>query len=58
MTRTGRPKVSDMERKEIKYSIRMDADTEKRLQMYCKEQGLTKGEAIRRAIIQMLDKKE
>lgn len=58
MTRTGRPKVSDMERKEIKYSIRMDVETERRLQMYCKERGLTKGEAIRRAILQMLEKEE
>ena len=48
MTRTGRPKVEKP--KDIKYSIRIDAETEKRLEKYCKKNGITKGEAIRQGI--------
>lgn len=54
MTRTGRPKAEKP--KEIKYSIRMDAETEQRLKEYCEKTGITKGEAIRRAIHLLLDK--
>lgn len=55
MTRTGRPKAENP--KEIKYSIRMDAETEQRLKEYCENQGITKGEAIRQAIRLLLETK-
>lgn len=48
MAKTGRPKVEKP--KEIKYSIRMDAETEQRLEAYCESHNITKGEAIRRAV--------
>ena len=44
----GRPKVDNP--KGIRYSIRLDAEMEKSLEAYCKEQAITKGEAIRRAV--------
>lgn len=46
--RTGRPKAEKP--KEIRYSIRLDAETEARLQEYCKRNGITRGEAIRKGI--------
>lgn len=55
MTRTGRPKAENP--KEIKYSIRMDAETEQRLKEYCEKHGITKGEAIRQAIQLLLETK-
>lgn len=48
MSPAGRPKADKP--KDIKYSIRLDAETEKKLQDYCKRNGITKGEAIRRGI--------
>ena len=54
MTRTGRPKAEKP--KDIKYSIRIDAETEQRLKEYCEKHGITKGEAIRQAILLLLDK--
>lgn len=56
MPRTGRPKVDHP--KEIRYSIRLDAETESRLQQYCNEKGITKGAAIRQGINLLLDKKK
>lgn len=50
MVRTGRPQVAENKRKSIKYSIRLDSEMEKRLVAYCDKNGITKGEAIRRAI--------
>jgi hypothetical protein len=44
----GRPKAEKP--KEIKYSIRTDAETERRLEAYCNAEGITKGEAYRRGI--------
>ena len=44
----GRPKV--LKPKSVKYSIRLDEDTEARLISYCNRHGITKGEAIRRGI--------
>lgn len=49
----GRPKSENP--KNIRYSIRFDASLENRLTEYCKKQGLKKGEAIRRAVIMLLD---
>ncbi len=46
--RTGRPKIENP--KSIKYSIRLDDETEQKLKDYCEKYGITKGEAIRRGI--------
>lgn len=46
--RTGRPKVDNP--KAIKYSIRLDVETEKALKEYCEKNNITKGEAIRKGI--------
>lgn len=56
MPRTGRPKVDHP--KEIRYSVRLDNETENKLQKYCNERGITKGEAIRQGINLLLGKKE
>lgn len=50
--RTGRPKTDKP--KEIRYSIRLDAETEGALKRYCEKHEITRGEAVRRAIIQLL----
>lgn len=50
--RTGRPKVDKP--KDIRYSIRIDAETEERLQKYCEKHCITKGEAIRQGIYLLL----
>ena len=49
----GRPKVSNP--KIIKYSIRLDSETENRLVDYCERKNITKGEAIRRGINLLVD---
>lgn len=54
--RTGRPKAESP--KSIKYSIRLDELTEKRLVEYCNVHGITKGEAIRQGIYLLLDTKK
>lgn len=53
MTPAGRPFSSNP--KSIKYSIRLDADTENRLIAYCEKHEIKKGEAIRRAIELLLN---
>ena len=50
----GRPKAENP--KAVQYSIRLDAETERKLAEYCAEQGITKGEAIRRGIQLLLEK--
>ena len=55
-TKMGRPKVDNP--KDIRYSIRLDADTEQRLQTYCAEHQLTRGKAIRKAIEMLFDEKK
>lgn len=55
MTPAGRPLSNNP--KSVKYSIRLDSDTEKRLETYCDNHGITKGEAIRRAIDLLLNSK-
>ncbi len=52
----GRPKAENP--KNIKYSIRLDAETEIKLQEYCNTHGITKGEAIRRGIHLLLSDKK
>lgn len=54
--RTGRPKAENP--KDIRYSIRLDAETESRLQEYCEKHGITKGEAIRQGIHLLLAQKK
>ena len=46
--RTGRPKVDNP--KDTRFSVRLDAETDKRLTGYCAKHGITKGEAIRRGL--------
>ena len=46
--RTGRPKVDNPNN--IRTGVRLDAETMKRLEAYCKANGITKGEAIRKGI--------
>ena len=48
MKKMGRPKADKP--KEIKYSVRTDAETERRLAAYCTAHGISKGEAYRRGI--------
>lgn len=50
----GRPKAEKP--KEIKYSIRTDEETERRLERYCSERNVTKGEVYRRALGEFLDR--
>lgn len=54
--RTGRPKAENP--KAIRYSIRLDEETERRLQEYCETHNITKGEAIRKGIHMLLSQKE
>ena len=56
MSPAGRPKAENP--KDVKYSIRLDAETEKRLQQYCVEHSITKGEAIRQGIYLLLGQDE
>ena len=54
--KTGRPKAANP--KDIRYSIRLDAETEKHLVNYCIKHKITKGEAIRKGIHLLLVKKK
>lgn len=54
--RTGRPKVD--EPKDIRFSIRIDDDTNKKLDDYCEKNGIAKAEAIRKGIHLLLSQKE
>lgn len=47
-TKMGRPKVDNP--KDVRYSIRLDADTERRLEAYCVRRNVTKCAAIREAL--------
>ena len=53
--RKGRPKVD--EPKDIRFSIRIDDDTNKKLDDYCEKNGITKAEAIRKGIHLLLSQK-
>ena len=46
--RTGRPKVDNP--KDVKLTIRLDLETEKKLQEYCNVHNISRGEAIRQGI--------
>lgn len=56
MSPVGRPKADKP--KDIRYSIRLDAETELKLQGYCAEHNITKGEAIRQGIHLLLQQKK
>jgi len=56
MSPAGRPKADKP--KDIRYSIRLDSETELKLQNYCTEHDITKGEAIRRGIHLLLQQKK
>lgn len=53
--KVGRPKVNNP--KTIKFSIRLDVDTEQKLLKYCKKHEISKGEAIRQGINLLLENK-
>lgn len=53
--RTGRPKAENP--KETRFSIRIDAETDKKLVKYCENHGISKGEAIRQGIHLLLSQK-
>lgn len=52
----GRPKAENP--KNIRYSIRLDEETENKLSEYCKKNNISKGEAIRRGIHLLLKTKK
>jgi len=52
----GRPKAEKP--KNIRYSIRLDAETEDRLIAYSQKHNITKGEAIRKGIELLLSKEK
>ncbi len=54
LKKMGRPKTDKP--KEIKYSIRTDEETERKLIAYCTKKGITKGEAYRKGIELLLEK--
>ena len=56
MSPVGRPKSENP--KQSRFSIRLDEETEKRLEVYCEQHKITKGEAIRRGIPLLLAQKE
>jgi Ribbon-helix-helix protein, copG family. len=51
----GRPKADNP--KDIKFSIRLDEETNKQLDEYSEKHHIRKAEAIRKAIFQLLGKK-
>ncbi|MBQ7975876.1 MAG: CopG family transcriptional regulator [Clostridia bacterium] len=53
--RTGRPKA--VKPKDIRFSVRLDAETELKLQQFCNEKRITKGEAIRQGLDLLLKQK-
>lgn len=55
MSPAGRPKSENP--KQSRFSIRLDANTELRLKVYCEQHKITKGEAIRRGIHLLLEEK-
>ena len=56
MASAGRPKAEKP--KNIRYSIRLDEETEKKLLVYSAKNKITRGEAIRRGIFLLLNKSE
>lgn len=54
--RTGRPKSENPKNNDVK--VRLDEKTTIELDGYCKENGITRAEAIRRGIYMLLGKKK
>lgn len=48
MKKMGRPKVEKP--KDIRYSIRIDAETERKIEEYCEAHGISRGAAFRKGI--------
>jgi len=46
--RTGRPKAENPKKNDVK--VRLDDETSKKLDDYCREHGITRAEAIRQGI--------
>lgn len=46
--RTGRPKAENPKKNDVK--VRLDYETSKKLDDYCREHGITRAEAIRQGI--------
>lgn len=55
-SRTGRPKVDNPIN--IRTSVRLDKETDDKLNQYCIEHGITKGEAIRKGVHLLLREKK
>ena len=53
--KTGRPKTEKP--KDIRFSIRLDAETDIKLNEYCSKNNISKGEAIRKGITLLLSEK-
>lgn len=56
MSPAGRPKAENP--KQSRFSIRLDAKTEKKLDEYCAKHNISKGEAIRRGIDLLLSQEK
>ena len=56
LKKMGRPKAEKP--KEIKYIIRTDEETERRLRAYCEAMGISRGEAYREGIKLLLEQSE
>lgn len=56
MPRTGRPKVDNPIN--IRTSVRLDKETDDRLNRYCKRHGISKGKAIRQGVILLLSREK
>lgn len=56
MVRTGRPRAENP--KSNRFSIRLDDETQEKLDNYCREHQISKGEAIRRGIHLLLKKQK
>jgi conserved domain protein len=54
--RTGRPKTENPIN--IRTSVRLDAETDRKLNDYCEKHGITKGEAIRKGVHLLLAKEK
>lgn len=52
----GRPKAEKP--KDIKYSIRIDLETEQKLEAYCEKNGISKGEAFRMGVKLLIGESE
>ncbi|MCI8506890.1 MAG: CopG family transcriptional regulator [Lachnospiraceae bacterium] len=56
MSPAGRPKADNP--KSSRFSVRLDMETEKELEEYCKQHNISKGEAIRQGIHLLLSQKK